>query len=131
MGVTNIQRFNIHPGKGTWVTCYIWETLEDMHNFVATQHPDWNRDYSACYLGNAWEFNNGIELKTRKLAELHFANGEFGAGIFAHELQHFLVDWIKKMGWSRGLYKKYWEDIAHLAGHLTSEFWTEYYERYD
>ena len=124
-------KWNIHPGNGTWLVCYVWDTLDDMKDFVGHKQPSWDRDYFACYLGNTWTYTNESKLKTRKLGELHFVNGEFGAGIFAHELQHFLVDWICKMGWKKSIFDKHWEDIAHLAGRLTTAFWNEYYERFE
>ena len=35
------------------------------------------------------------------------------------------------MKWTRGLLKKYWEDIAYMAGDLTTEFWNNFYENFE
>ena len=102
-----------------------------MRDFIEEERaPHWERSYFGCYLGKVWKFRDN-ELVNRKLGEIHLVNGEFGAGVFAHELQHFLVDWIKAMKWTRGLLKKYWEDIAYMAGDLTTEFWNNFYENFE
>ena len=125
------EKWRIHPGHGTWLDCFVWETTEQMHDFVQQEREiNWEKNYGACYLGKDWHFRDG-DLVTRKLGEIHLVNGKFGAGIFAHELQHFLTCFVKYMGWTRGIMKKHWEDIAHLAGDLTREFWEEFYKVFE
>ncbi|KKL21394.1 hypothetical protein LCGC14_2445870 [marine sediment metagenome] len=67
---------------------------------------------------------NGV-LITRKLGELHFVSDEFGAGLVAHEIQHFLSFWIMWMEWGEGLLDKYCEPISDMAETLTKQFWNE------
>ena len=119
-------RWNIHPGSGTWLVCYVWKEKHKMHDFVAGRQPDWERTYAACYLGNVYASKTNGDLITRKLGELHFA--QIGAGIVAHEIQHFISDWILSMGW--GL-EKHNEEISLMSGKLTTEFWNCYYDHFE
>jgi hypothetical protein len=47
-----------------------------------------------------------------------------GAGYFAHELQHFIHDYMLDREETNN------EKIAWMAGDLTSQFWTKWYELY-
>lgn len=63
---------------------------------------------------------------SRSIGHICLVEGEFGAGIFAHELQHFLSNWADSACWD--VTGDNFEDIAYLAGDLTNDFWTKYYE---
>jgi hypothetical protein len=93
------------------------------------------QDTEACYLGFDWTLDVGkggeLSLDTRKLGELHFHRENIGAGIVAHEIQHFLTAWVVNMEWVKHLLDGKWEPIAKMAGELTREFWNEFYERFD
>ncbi len=122
-------KWNIHPGKGTWLVVYVWGSLEEMYEFVESKHPDWGNDYHACWLGEDWVFDKKGELKTRKLGELHFVNGLYGVGVAAHEIQHFISSWTDAMGWDVG--EKQDEDVSLMVGKLTKEFWNGHYANFD
>ena len=124
------EKWNIHPGKGTWLTCYVWDGFGEMRAYLVGKEPDFWGDTVACYLGCGWRFTGDGDLISRKLGELHFVNGEFGAGIFAHELQHFLTNWVVLLEWEKDLLKERFEEIAYLAGDLTREFWECFYKRF-
>ena len=82
----------------------------------------------ASYMHQSWMFYRNGDLKTRRLGELHFAKESLGAGMFAHELQHFLNQWIAEMGWGRKLMNKYSEPMADIAETLTKQFWNNIYD---
>ena len=122
-----LTKFNIHPGKGTWLTCYFWDTLKEFRAKAAKRKLEEAADAHACYLGAHWRFVDS-DLKSRKLGELHFFLDAVGAGVVAHEIQHFISHWVSAMDWDIG--EKHFEDVAELAGNLTTEFWVAFYERY-
>ena len=131
------ETWNIHPGKGTWVKCYVWDTPEEMRLYLDGKQDkgQWQKT-EACYLGFDWtwevEENGQTSFITRKLGELHFHNESMGAGIVAHEIQHFLTAWVVNMDWVKDLTgDRYWEPIAKLAGDLTREFWNGFYDRFE
>lgn len=52
------------------------------------------------------------------------------AGFWAHEMQHFLNDYAETTE-HLPLDQKADERIAFLAGDLTDQFWTKFYERFE
>ena len=126
------KKFNIRPVRGTWITCYIWDNEEDMHEYTANkaQVPKDGREESiACFMRpGRLRFDKDNNLTTRKVGELHFVTDEFGAGVVAHEIQHFLSSWITWMGWGDGLLDEYCEPISDIAETLTKQFWNNFYE---
>jgi hypothetical protein len=68
----------------------------------------------------------GITILTRIFGEINLVKGAFGAGIFAHELQHFLAQWYTINNWD--IIGKHWEKAAYLAGDLTTAFWNWFYK---
>jgi len=95
---------------------YIWKTNDAMRlNY------DYEGGYAAAYCGLP-SINGNIG---NKFGEIHLVEGEFGGGIFAHELQHFIIDW---MGAYNFKYKgKQIEKICLMAGNMTNRFWTWFY----
>ena len=67
-------------------------------------------------------------VKNKTVGEIHLAAKHFGAGVFAHELQHFTQSWIDAKGLEP--HGKDWERVAYLNGNMTTEFWKKYYKRY-
>lgn len=59
------------------------------------------------------------------VGQIHLVKGKFGAGIFAHELQHFLSWWSVVKEYD--LIGRDWERVSTLAGKLTSKFWKLFY----
>ena len=66
----------------------------------------------------------------RQHGEIHLWEKIIGAGYFAHELQHFMDDYSATTE-KHPLDSKADERMAWLAGQLTAEFWTKFYERFD
>ena len=92
----------------------------------ATGHPDatayWDAPVTRIWVGA----DGKTEIKTRRVGTLHFYNDGFGAGVFAHELQHFIQDWIE-VG---GIDTTDPEAVPTLAGDLTNKFWNWFYENF-
>jgi hypothetical protein len=58
------------------------------------------------------------------IGSIHLPLGKFGAGIFAHELQHFMDFWSSCVSGRDNEY------LPGIAGRMTSEFWRKYYKRW-
>ena len=126
------KKFNIRPGGGTWITCYIWDSPEDMHKYAANKlgvEIESEQNTQASYMHQDMMFYRNGDLKSRRLGELHFAKEHLGAGMFAHELQHFISHWVAEMGWGRKLMGKYCEPISDIAQTLTKQFWNNFCEK--
>jgi len=92
---------------------YIWKTNEAMrlnYDFVG--------GYAAAYCG--------VTFTKRKFGEIHLVKDEFGGGIFAHELQHFVLHWLHEYGLPDNNYDK--EQICLMVGNMTNKFWTWFYK---
>ena len=90
-----------------YIHVYIWSSKEAMY-----QNTDFERDnYGACYAGSVYT--------KYKFGEIHLVEEEFGAGLFAHELQHFILHWIHEYG----LLSQDKEGICLMAGGVTAKFW--------
>ena len=91
---------------------------------------DGDKGEQACfYAPDYYFYEDGDRLITRKVAEIHLTEGYYGVGIVAHEIQHFLSHWQDAMRWD--IIREEWEKMADLAGKLNSEFWVEFYKRYE
>jgi hypothetical protein len=101
----------------------IWEYLKDLRGAAKETSGD-----SASY----WRRAAGAYIATRgprRFGEIHLWNKIIGAGYFAHELQHFMIDYIE---WTESfpLNMESNERAALLAEDLTAVFWTRYYKRF-
>ena len=124
-------KFQIRISKISYVDCYIWDTVEQMRD--ATDHRFDDRDYDACWLAGeaGWSYSE-CGLTADYLGELHFSTEKIGAGIVAHELQHFICQWVDA---EMGVREQFAlgaddEEICLLAGNLTNQFWGEFYENF-
>lgn len=110
---------------GQWyVHSYIWHDRNSMHEALGN-----GDDYRAIYISLPYMMYEGsdwtIPVTGNKIGELHFSINAIGAGIFAHELLHFLFDWIEKSSLD---IEEDEESLAQLFGHMTARFWSKYYE---
>ena len=125
-------KWNIHPGDGAWIECYIWDDIESMLDATESRLEHSGRDHLACFIGiPEYTFRDDDTLVQRKLGEIHLVDGEFGAGIVAHEIQHFITQYSNRLGWETWRADGEWETVAYLAGDLTHQFWNNFYERRD
>lgn len=100
----------------------IWKNVGDLR--VAAKQ-------SAGYGG--WDDCAGCYISVRsksQFGEIHLWKKMMGAGYWAHEVQHFLNDYSEETE-RYPLDEKANERIAFLAGDLTAQFWTKFYERFD
>lgn len=99
---------------------YVWKTNEAMRlNY------DFDGGFAAAYCGLAFyvDVDSGETIVGNKFGEIHLVKDEFGVGIFAHELQHFILDWIDVYGCEFVN-----EDICLIVGNMTNKFWTWFYD---
>ncbi len=112
--------------------CYVWDTIEELRGLAASKDVEKAWDAHACYIGEDWRIRVLVDGETllisRKLGEMHFFIDALGAGVVAHELQHFISHWVNVMDWDVG--DKHFEPVSRLIGRLTREFWNEFYVRF-
>lgn len=104
---------------------FIWEDLDSMYPNINSEP-----DYLAHYVGVPYkiDLDTGKPALKPKVGEIHLVINRFGAGVFAHELQHFLLDWMGVWGldWDKDN-----EKLCAMAGELTEQFWTAFYQHYE
>jgi hypothetical protein len=66
-----------------------------------------------------------VDVYNRLVSTLHFYQGGFGAGVVAHELQHFIQSWVEIGAVGEG------EAVCELAGRLTRDFWDWFYRHFE
>lgn len=127
--------WKIYPTEKTWLTCIVWETVEDMRRaMVDADNPKGKlRDYKGCSAG----YQGRVSWNSRKeskvsghLGTLYFAKTYCTIGTVVHEIQHFLSHWIVRMEWKNELNKKYSEPIAEMSDSLISQFLSKYYRTF-
>ena len=112
-----ITRLQVDPAHVLRV--FVWPDIESLQR--ATGYDD---------AGACWKSPEIVtrddEIVTRLVGSLHFYNNGFGAGVFAHELQHFIQDWIS-IG---GIDDTDSEAVPTLTGNLTATFWSWFYDHF-
>src|SRR3970040_775933 len=82
-----------------YLRIYVWNNLEGMSaNVLQGDDPKWETgEYLACYIGMDGIEDEGTKeiLLPKFFVELHLVLNKFGGGIVAHELTHFLFDWLR------------------------------------
>ena len=105
------------------LSVFIWPDVEKMRKFTEVEG-----DHHGFFAQPEIVVKNG-KVNGGDVGYIHLVNDEFGAGIFAHELQHFMQTWIMVNDYDP--VGNDWEDVAYLAGYLTKEFWDYFYEAFD
>jgi hypothetical protein len=129
----NPTKFKIPTFGDSYLSCNIWNTRDEMR--AATNGKfDIGGEHSACYIGTLWKITES-GIKTKCLGHLHFSTEDMGAGIVAHELQHFITNLIAtyqefREGFSLDNIDDI-EEICLITGDLTREFWIEFYKRFE
>ena len=103
---------------------HIWKNLKDLRRAAKASSTK-----SARYWKNALGAYVGVR-KGNQFGEIHLWINMLGAGYFAHELQHFMDD-FETATEKQPLDNEANERMAWLAGELTAEFWTKFYERFE
>ena len=102
----------------------IWDRVGELRRAAkehSTETKYFWRQAAGAYVGVRGKYQFG---------EIHLWTKWIGAGYFAHELQHFMDDYATATE-KLPLDFDANERMAHLAGVLTAEFWTKFYERFE
>jgi hypothetical protein len=104
---------------------FIWPDIETLQK--ATKAPGAEGKWERPTL-RVWNGDDGTtEIKSRIVGRIHLYIDGFGAGIVAHELEHFIQDWIEL----EGIETDDPESVPTLAGSLTNQFWNWFYEHFE
>jgi hypothetical protein len=109
---------------------YVWPTLKSMRLAAINKNrlsKKLVRHMVGYFHAPAIRITYRGRLTKKIVGEIHLTKGEFGAGVFAHELQHFLIWWcdVKKLDPMH----KHWEVVPGLAGDITNQFWRWFYRK--
>ena len=63
-----------------------------------------------------------IKVTNRTVGIIHLVSGEYGVGVFSHELQHFIQSWLYVKGIDG--YEEGWEEVPKLVEWIQREYWT-------
>jgi hypothetical protein len=126
--------FKLHVPKRHKIVVYIWPTLEAMRERIKNlpgYEPDDVKAYGYFHAPRMRiRYSKPHNVVMRKVVgQIHLAKNEFGAGTFAHELQHFMSWWSVIKDYE--LVGRDWERVSYLAGNLTTQFWVAYRKRYE
>ena len=103
---------------------FVWPDIDTLQR--ATRDPGagakWERPEIRIWYGD----DGTVRIVNRIIGRLHFYVNGFGAGVFAHELQHFIQDWIEL----KGIDVASPEAVPTLVQELTTAFWTWFYETF-
>lgn len=116
-----------HRGrKKLYVT--VWKHLKDLRAAAkrsSTASAYYWRQAAGAYVGKQVYNKAG---KMRQFGEIHLLEKMIGAGYVAHEMQHFMIHYTEATEvWP--LDPEANERIAWIAGDLTAQFWTKFYEK--
>jgi len=108
------RRFAIPFGMGErrYVDVYIWKSVRGLRRNTYFRHGD----YLGAYVANPYRTRRGM------FGELHLVKRMIGAGYVAHEVQHFLYDWLLEQAQNGRTNER----MAKLAGEITRRFWNEF-----
>ncbi len=120
-------RFKLSIDGVRYAHVYIWKTKAAMYDNVA----DASEDYLARYIGLPYRVNvqTGIPVLKPKFAEIHIITSDIGAGVFAHELQHLVLDWIAVNGLDYA--GEHNEKICYITQEMTALFWIKFYDHFE
>lgn len=111
----------------------IWKHLKDLRTAAHASSLQsvryWKRAAGA-YVGAQRFRPEGNRMVCRQFGEIHLWEKLIGAGYFAHELQHFMLHYAEETE-TLPLDPEANERMAWLAGELTNQFWTKFYERFE
>lgn len=112
----------------------IWPTKKSMLSYANSQKNGRLGKSTEAFFRNprirVHVFRNGrVLVINRIVGEINLVVNRFGAGIFAHELQHFLQSWY--INTNMDLLGADWEPAAYLAGDLTRDFWVWFYKHFE
>lgn len=95
------------------VLIFVWRTVKGLK-----RNTNFEGDYVGAYVAYPARRKSGL------FGEIHLVKSRVGAGYVAHELQHFLYDWLMEQ--TITIHTN--ERLALLAGNVTRDFWNTYYK---
>ncbi len=128
IGMTKrIYRTKLKVDRKHFVTVTIWPMLKSMQAHIRKLSKKDESDTHGYFHAPKTKIYSGNRVQEGVVGEIHLVKGRFGAGVFAHELQHFISWWcnIKELD----PIEKHWEYVPKLAGNMTNEFWSWFYEQ--
>jgi hypothetical protein len=108
-----LMQFSLPFGSKN-VLVFVWRSVKGLK-----RNTNFKGDYVGAYVANPSRRKSGL------FGEIHLVNNRIGAGYVAHELQHLLYDWLLEQTITRNTNER----LALLAGNITREFWTTYYNK--
>src|ERR671924_1338805 len=121
--------FTLHVPRSHKLLVYVWPTLQSMRTRIkALPGTDKNQRHTMAFFhAPPTKITIGrYNVVQRKIVgQIHLVKQRFGAGVWAHELQHFICWWSVLKNYD--LTGKDWERVPRLAGDLTSKFWRLFY----
>ena|SRR3989337_2192099 len=122
--------------KRCYLDVYIWKSLDVMHKNTAPGEDS----YGGCYISLPYIEHTEIDRVWNeigpKYGEIHLVDNTYGAGTFAHELQHFILLWshdnkmdlepLEGPGWVPE--DSDIEKICGIVGAMTASFWAQFYK---
>jgi hypothetical protein len=113
--------------EGRYVQVYVWESSDYLRKNIDDRSED---DTLAAfvqlpYLENMEEPHDRII--PRKFGEIHIPISKMGAGLVAHELQHFILCWLLTWRLDPEMDN---ESLCLLSGNITRKFWRSFYRRF-
>ena len=114
--------FRIYINKRQWLKVVIFDNHRQYMKKYHAMHGK-SKKTIACY-----SIFGSRNIHSGSFGQIMFSNDHVSYGTVAHEVQHFIFDWI------RTHYKRLagWQDeyLAQLADRITAEFWTQWYKLY-
>ena len=116
--------FSIRVDSRHRILVYVWPTLDGLRkSYHGAGDDGYNTDRLLAYWrSKRLRITARGRIVNKVVGAIHLPLGKFGAGIFAHELQHFVDFWGScKVGKTDNEY------LPTIAGDMRSEFWAKYY----
>jgi hypothetical protein len=116
---------DLQVDEGHKLRVYLWDTREEMHENIRGSVGADAYYYAAPYTLCVGEDGEAESVEFPEVCgEIHIPLEYVGVGVFAHELQHFILDWALAHGKVEPQYR---EEICDLTGRLTVAFWNAWY----
>lgn len=108
------------------VAIFIWPTQKQMQARIRKLSGKDESKTGAYFHAPRTKIYPSGRVEPETVGEIHLVKGRFGAGVFAHELQHFISWWCNIR--SLDPMEKHWEYVPKIAGNMTNQFWKWFYE---
>jgi hypothetical protein len=114
------MKFDICFKSGKRVEVKVWKTRQEYEAALSGAGKDELAGSYACFKASP------VRVNSRKVGEIHLVEGNFGAGVVAHECLHAVFHWLNMLPTGTELDD---EAICEGLGQLVSEFWIKLYAK--